>query len=290
MLGLALVTVVLSVVDPRLLLGQNIWFKPLKFALSIGLYAVSLSWMIGMLQRLRRFGYWLGTITAVGLAIEMVIITGAASLGTTSHFNMATPLASAAYSVMAISIVIVWIASLIVGSILAFAPHRDAARSLAIRSAVVLGLIGMALASLMTAPQPNQIENFQGVIGAHAVGTTDGGPGIPFLGWSTEAGDLRVPHFIGMHALQFIPLILLLLERLVPCFNVLSKDKTRKTLIGIITASYAATLTLLTGQALAGESVVSPSPMTLTVAALILVATGIAVAITLFPSRATSVA
>ncbi|MEC5152644.1 hypothetical protein RCH23_000004 [Cryobacterium sp. CAN_C3] len=267
------------VVDPRTMTGAPIWAKPLKFSLSIGLYTLTLAWLIGMLQRFKRMAWWAGTVAAAFLWVEIVIIVGAVIAGTTSHFNVSTPFHAALWGVMAVSIMIVWTAALPVMVVLFRTDLGDATRTVAIRAGFVVALIGMALAFLMTLPTPDQTMNYQGIIGAHTVGIPDGEPGLPLLGWSTVAGDLRIPHFVGMHALQVLPLAAIILELLAARVPALRKARTRRNVIWVIIALFVGILTVLTVQALGGESIVRPNGLVLTVSALLYLGAATAIAI-----------
>lgn len=274
---LVVVCLVGLVVDPRESLGVNVWEKPLKFAISTAVYAVTWSWLIGQLQRFQRVAWWAGTISAILLLIELVIITGAAAAGITSHFNVSTPFNTVLWSIMAASIGTLWVATFVVSIILFRNPLGDRARTLAIRAGALIALAGMALAFLMTGPTAAQLDDWQGIAGAHTVGLADGGPGLPLLGWSTVAGDLRIPHFIGMHALQAIPLALILIELAARRIAVLRDVDVRYRLVAIVSAAYVAVLAVLTWQALRGQSIVAPDAATAT-ATLVIAALALAAA------------
>jgi hypothetical protein len=255
----AVVVAVLAVVDPVQIVGRNGWLKPLKFAISIGLYAVTIAWLLDRLperrQRVGRIGAW---VVTTALVVEMVVIVGAVAAGTTSHFNVSSPLATTLWSVMGTSIAIVWLVNLVLAALLWRNADADAARQLAIRAGLVIGLAGMAVAFLMTSPTPEQLDGFAGVAGAHAVGAPDDGPGLPLLGWSTTGGDLRVPHFVGMHALQVLPLLAFGLEALTRRVPALSGPSIRFRVVAVASGGYAVLLVLLTLQALAGIPVTEP--------------------------------
>ena len=248
--------------DPREVTNAAVWMKPLKFALSIWAYSLTLAWLIGRLQRgslIARVASIAGTVAAAGLVIELAIINGFALVGESSHFNMTTPLHEALWHTMAGSIMVVWVMTFLVAVLLFFAPLGDAARSVAIRGGAVLALGGMALAMLMTGHQPDQLGVYQDVVGAHTVGLPDGGPGLPLLGWSTVGGDLRIGHFVGMHALQVLPLFVLLLEVLAVKVAALRHARRRLWLVLLALATYASAVALLTAQALMGQSIVAPA-------------------------------
>ena len=258
MAATAVVTAVLAVVDPVQITGRNGWLKPLKFAISIGVYAVTIAWLLDRLpERRQRLGRIVAWVITAALVVEMVVIVGAVAAGTTSHFNVSSPLATALWSTMGTAIAAVWLVTLVLAALLWRSPD-DAARQLAVRAGLVIGLAGMAVAFLMTSPTPEQLDSFAGVAGAHAVGVPDDGPGLPLLGWSTTGGDLRVPHFIGMHALQALPLLAFGLEALARRVPALTDPGTRFRVVAAASGGYAVLLVLLTLQALAGLPVTEP--------------------------------
>ena len=259
MLVSTIVCLVGLLVDPRQVTGLDVWAKPLKFSISIFLYSVTWAWLIAHLPRWRRTAHVAGTIVAVALIVEQALILGAAAAGTTSHFNVSTPLATGIWTTMAVSITVLYVCTFLTTIAVFFLRLPTASTTFAVRAGAVIALVGMGLAYLMTSPTSQQLDDFQGIAGAHTVGLPDGGPGLPLLGWSTVAGDLRIPHFVGMHALQLLPLFAILLGWAGRHWRVLADDRVRLRLVIVATVVYAGTVALVTFQALAGQSIVRPS-------------------------------
>ncbi|WP_354478299.1 hypothetical protein [Marisediminicola sp. UYEF4] len=285
MAALAVFALVARFVDEREVLGANLWDKPLKFAISTVIYAVTWSWLIGQLERSRRVAWASGTVIAAALVVELAIIVSVAAAGTTSHFNVSTPLATAMWSVMAVSISVLWVATFVACILLFRTSLGDRARTIAIRGGALISLVGLGLGYLMTSPTAAQLADFGGIAGAHAVGVADGGPGLPVLGWSTVAGDLRIPHFIGMHALQAIPLALIAIELLSRRTPVLRDVAVRARLVGTVAVGYLAFVGLVTLQALRGQSVVAPDAVTLGLGGAIAVVMAAAALVVVAPGR-----
>lgn len=274
---LAVISGVGLVVDDRVLVGSRIWFKPFKFSVSFIAYGLSLAWMLSLLGRGRRAGWWAGTVVAVSSLVEMLIITGQVVRGERSHFNRQTPFDDALFSAMAVTVVILWLGTLLIAVLLLRARIADRASAWAMRCGVVIALAGAAVGFLMTRPAPGQERGTSPIVGAHSVGVPDGGPSMPLTGWSTTGGDLRIPHFVGMHALQLLPLLLMVLTALAarPRFGLLADERVRLRLVLTASGSYAAAFALVTWQALRGQPLIHPDGATLTAAGLILGATAI---------------
>jgi hypothetical protein len=201
MLTFVVVTLI-SISDTRLILGLNPWIKPMKFLTSITLFLWTVAWFMPETrpnERLRNIVRW--TIGSA-MVVEIVCIIMQAARGTTSHFNNSTPFDDAIFGIMGMGVGFNTAAMILFLAII----RRDTPLK---RAGYIWGIrLGVALFLL---------ASFEGAVivanNAHTVGAPDGGPGLPFVNWSTTAGDLRIAHFIGMHALQALPLLGFVLDK-----------------------------------------------------------------------------
>lgn len=186
---------VLMVIDNRMLMGVNVWLKPTKFALSIGIYSWTMAWFLGYLPdgSTKNIVVWMIVLTMV---IETICIAGQAGRGVLSHFNISTPMNGAIFTTMGIAIGINTIA---VGMVLRLFFQETVSLDPAYLWAIRAGLLIFIVASLQGYLMGGRLQ--------HSVGAPDGSVGLPFLNWSRSVGDLRVAHFIGLHAIQVLPLL-----------------------------------------------------------------------------------
>ena len=248
-------TVVGLIADDRLITGAPAWLKPAKFAASIAIYTVTLAWIFSLLPAWRRTRAIVGSITAVTLTLEIILIAVQAWRGTASHFNIATAFDAVVFAVMGSAIVVQTLSVVAVAFALWRERLDDPALTWALRFGIVITIAGALTGGLMTRPTQVQLDSMRSsrplVVGAHTVGAPDGGPGLPGTGWSTEHGDIRVAHFVGLHAIQALPLLALVLRR-----RLNDSGRVRMTLVAA--GSYVTLFAILLLQALSGVSVVAP--------------------------------
>ncbi|MFC4852702.1 ABA4-like family protein [Actinophytocola glycyrrhizae] len=264
-------------VDDRELLGLPIWAKAAKFGLSFGLYTLTLAWMLSLPRRHVKLGQKLGTIAAVTTMIEVGMVALQIIRGTRSHFNIATAFDTTVWVIMAAVVLVLWVANLLTAVFICRERIAAAPELWACRLGTVISLAGMAVAFFMTTSTADQRTQTPRLInGAHSVGVPDGGPGMPVTNWSTTGGDLRVPHFIGIHALQAVPLFAILLTILVVKLPVLRDSLVRVRLVWTFSGFFAGIFLLTTWQALRGQSVIAPDAATLVGVAVLVAGTAVA--------------
>ena len=262
--------------DPRVITGVPAWLKPTKFGVSITLYSLTLVWILGFVQGRRRLVSILGWTVVVTFALEWLAILTQVVRGTTSHFNIATPLDGALWSLMGGAIVVLWAANFVIAGLLLFQRFENPAFAWSLRLGLVLTIIGMGLGFLMTSPTAQQMAGWRAgeavtIAGAHTVGAPDGGPGLPVVGWSTQGGDLRVPHFVGMHALQLIPFVGWIIAR-----RKRLAMAQRVALVWTASGFYLGVTALLTVQALRAQPLLRPDALTVMLFAGLLVLSALA--------------
>jgi hypothetical protein len=287
MLVAAVASAVGILVDPRTITGAPAWLKPFKFALSTTIYSLTLAWVFGWLSDWPRMRRIVGWTTAIVFVLEVAIIDAQAWRGTTSHFNAATTLDTMLYSVMGTAIFLQTLISVAVAVALWRQRFTDRPLGWALRLGMTLTIAGALTGALMTRPTTEQLAKARAgghitIVGAHSVGGADGGPGVPVTGWSREHGDVRVPHFMGLHAIQALALMAVGLRRW------RRPEAVRVRAVLAAAASYASLFVVLLWEALRGQSVVAPDATALASIAIWATATVLALGWIGFGSRGTS--
>ena len=262
MLAALLVSLAGMWIDPRVVTGAPAWLKPSKFHLSVAVYTLTLAWVFTYLPAWRRTRLIVGWTNALVFVVELAIVDLQAWRGTSSHFNVGTPLDALLFNIMGGGITVQTLSTVVVAAVLWLQVFPDRAIGWALRLGMSM-TIASAVASggLMLTPTQDQIEqsrvsHHMSITGAHTVGAPDGGPGIPGLHWSRDHGDLRISHFVGLHSLQALSLLVLLLPS--------GWSATRRVRVTMMAAaSYAGLFVVLLWQALRGQSIVAPDAATL---------------------------
>ena len=259
MAALGVVFAVLMLVDPRVIEGAPAWLKPLKFAVSTAIYSATLAWVLRFLPDWPRLARRAGAVTAWVFVVEVVLIVVQAARGTTSHFNTSSLFDGAVFSVMGAGIAAQTVAAVAVTVALWRQMFADRAMGWALRLGMALAVAGASVGGMMTQPTAAQLAQARDTkqmprSGAHTVGAPDGGAGLPGTGWSLAHGDLRVPHFLGLHAMQVLPLVAWLAAR--------RRGTRERARVGVVTGaavSYAALFLLLLVQAMSGQPLIAPA-------------------------------
>ncbi|MHA7129570.1 hypothetical protein [Algoriphagus namhaensis] len=180
--------------DSRELFGVSVWNKPIKFYLSTTVLLWTTGWIMHELPGKRQVRF-ISTGVLICLSLELILITYQAVQGKASHFNVANPLDGAIFGMMGI---IIFINSLFfIYLLILFVRTKTIAPGyrVGILSGLFIFLLGGYEGYLMAAKL------------SHTVGASDGQEGLFFLSWAKAYGDLRIYHFIGLHALQVLSLM-----------------------------------------------------------------------------------
>ena len=237
-LGFAAATLLLQGLDARTLAsGISVWAKPTKFFFSVAVFPITAAWFFGYVRPERRRTFAMRASVAmivVGATFELAYILFQASRGLESHFNSGTPFHALMYTLMGIFAVVLTASTLPLAWEIARRPAAGISRDFAVAVAV-----GLVLTFLLGA-------GFGGYMGSqpgHAVGATGGQ--VPLMGWNRSGGDLRIAHFLGIHAEQAIPLLGAMVAGL--------RTRTRWALIAAGTLAYTALSLAVFAQAVAGR-------------------------------------
>lgn len=211
--ALALPSSIASVFDERTLLGVTVWAKPLKFDGSLALHLLTLFVLLGCLPRPQRERPVVRRVVLAGVlcaVLEALYITLQAARGRPSHYSVETPLETFLYyGAMGPAAVVIVASSFAVGWWLWRQGDPLTAAGLRWGGALGLMLGSAATLAVTSALSSGAVDGLGHWVGGERTDAS----GLPFFGWSTTGGDLRVPHFFATHLMQALPIVGWLADR-----------------------------------------------------------------------------
>jgi hypothetical protein len=172
-------------------------------------------------------------------------------------------------AVFSVGIMPLLVITLVIAILLLMQRTGDPALNRALRAGLGLAVAGMVVALWLSASPgeaPRTVSDANGhpvsLTGGHGVGDPDGG-GMPLTNWSTTGGDLRVPHFAGLHAIQVLLLVTAVLGASATRYRRLRDERIRARLVGVAALGYAGVFAVLSWQAKRGQSLIHPDPPTM---------------------------
>lgn len=208
------------------------WIKPIKFSISFSTYAITISLF---LLALRLPGWQLNLARrAIAASVALEIFSLGAQAWRNAYPPVVPSFADGVLAQLTNSMVMVNTA-IVAWMFVLFCLGRvrkevvDWPVVSAIRNSLVIFLAGNAIGGYML------------VRGSHTVGVVNHGPGLPFLNWSTVGGDLRIAHFIALHAIQIVPLFACMLAQMAPVPPVKQRKRLAAALAIIVALGVSAT-------------------------------------------------
>lgn len=192
------ICIVATFIDDRQLTGVNVWVKPAKFLLSTFILLWTLGWYLLFYPFREKIKTFIAYSMTGLLTFENILISIQAGRGIKSHYNDDTPMDGLIFGLMGLAIGLI---TLLVTWMLIKSFSSKLNVSIGMKWGFIIAWFAFLFGS--AAGGGSMIGQ-----NAHSVGVADGGEGIPFLNWSTEGGDLRIAHFLGLHAIQVIPLVI----------------------------------------------------------------------------------
>ncbi|WP_280444503.1 hypothetical protein [Nocardia brasiliensis] len=302
MAALAVVSAIGMLVDDRQLLGESVWLKPFKFGLAFTLYSATLAFLLSLPHKGSRATWWLGTVFAITGVLDVGFIAVQGARGTFSHFNNVDtdPVNQIGQQIFMSGVPGLFLANLLIALILCWQRLLDRPTASAIRFGLLFAVAGMAMGYLMGFTGKQLVRDADGkvveLIAGHTVidpalrdlSPRDAAPGMPITHWSTIGGDLRVPHFVGLHGIQVLLLAVLVLAWLAPRYRWLRAERTRAAVIGVLGLGYTGLLAIVFTQAMRAQSLVHPDAATLLAFGGVLAGVGVLLAGTYLRHRNTA--